>query len=108
MANESLLITLLPDGTYHVKETEPPDENDPEPAIDQSVKTADEVSQLVEQWLSEEEDETDGGADEQSESDTGGPMPGDDAAPEPADPQAMKSAWTQEAAKRDPASGLRK
>jgi hypothetical protein len=112
MANESLLITMLPDGTFHVKETEPAGEaGSTDPAIDQSVSSADEVTQLVQQWLSSEADEgedaADGGADEASE----GEAPPDanaNGAPAPAqDPQAMKSAWNQEAATRD-ASGYRK
>lgn len=107
MANESLLITMLPDGTYHVKETEPAGDTDTTPAIDQSVQSPDDVTALVSQWLQSEsqddaseastEDAADGGADDASESPDGGAMP---AAP-------TKSAWNAEAKKRDPASGLR-
>lgn len=101
MANESLLITLLPDGTYHVKETEAPGEDDPDPAIDQSVKSPDEVTQLVQQWLGVETDEPEdvanGGANESAEGET----------PEaPAGGADMKAAWNQEAATRD-VSGYR-
>lgn len=105
MANESLLITMLPDGTYHVKETEPAGDQDTTPAIDQSVQSPDDVSALVSQWLQAEgqddqaeassEDASDGGADDASESPDGAP-----AAP-------TKSAWNAEAKKRDPASGMR-
>lgn len=105
MANESLLITMLPDGTFHVKETEPAGDDDTTPAIDQSVQSPDDVTALVSQWLQSEsqddqsedssEDAADGGADDASENADGSP-----AAP-------TKSAWNAEAKKRDPASGLR-
>lgn len=108
MANESLLITKLPDGTFHVKETEAAGEDDPEPAIDQSVQSTDDVSQLVEQWLSDDSDDQDaaGGDDSGDASDTGDDSAGA-AAPSGASGGGMKAAWDQEASSRN-ASGYRK
>jgi hypothetical protein len=109
MANESLLITMLPDGTFHVKETEDADPADAAgtPPIDQSVKSPDEVTQLVAQWLQEEaseddsEDAADGGADESSE-----PADAGDANGAPPTPAATKAAWNAEAKGRN-AAGFR-
>lgn len=113
MANDSLLITKLPDGTFHVKETEPADEasGEADQPIDQSVQSPDDAMSLVQQWLqeegSEDEDAADGGADDASEGDAGAADDGSDmgsGAPAPA----PKAAWNAEAKKRDPVSGLRK
>jgi len=95
MANESLLITMLPDGSFHVKETEAAGENDPNPPIDQSVSSPDEVTALVAQWLQGDPEDSEGPADVASE-------PGGEPAAEAGGAQA---AWNQEAAKR-PATGL--
>lgn len=108
--NESLTITCLPDGTYHVLEKEDPSEagQGGDPPISQIAKSADEVKQLVEQFLDQENDESEGPGD-----DAGQPPEAGDAgagadpsmAAQPAAP--TKAAWMQEAATRQP-NGLRK
>lgn len=106
MATDSILITCLPDGTYHVKTTEPKGEMgsmDHEP-YDKSVGNADEVMQLVQEWLADEEAE-----EESMEGPEEGAMEGmGDEEPAPTDAKAAKasaakkaqSMWDEEAAKR--------
>jgi hypothetical protein len=102
---ESLLITCLADGTYHVKETEGAGDSSadgqPEaPPIDQSVKSPDDVLSLVQQFLSDCQGDMGGAGSDAAASP-------DDAAAAPDDGADPKAAWNAEAAKRDPASGLR-
>ena len=111
----SLLITCLPDGTFHVKETEPAGGDPSDQPVDQSFQSPDEVLQVVQQFLSEGSGsgaDSDSGPDSEMPSDSGpdSEMPDDSGAPAaPAsgksDP-AQAAAWNQEAATRSP-SGYR-
>lgn len=108
MPTQSLLITALPDGTYHVKETG-------DGALDQSMPSPDAVLDLVQQFLGGAGDSDAGPGDDPGDgasADASDPSAaGDDSDPTsgaPSDPSAMKAAWSQEAATRDPSSGLRK
>jgi len=110
----SLLITCLPDGTFHVKETEPQGGDPSDQPVDQSFQSTDEVLQVVQQFLSEGSGsgaDSDSGPDSQQDADSGpdSEMPadaGDDSASGAAAPSAGKAAWDQEAATRSP-SGYR-
>lgn len=100
---EALLITLLADGTFHVKETGE-SESGEEP-IDQSVDSADDLIQVVQQWAQEESDDASGGDDSDASAPEGAASP--DSADDSSGGGDMASAWNAEAAKRDPASGRR-
>lgn len=110
MANESLLITMLPDGTFHVKETEPAGDDDGSaPAIDQSVQSAEDVTALVQQWLQgEAQDDASEPADSGGSASGGDPASGGALGDDMSAPAPTKSAWNAEASKRDPSTGLRK
>lgn len=107
MATDSFLITCLPDGTYHVKSTEPQGEAGDmgDAPVDKSVGSADEVIQLVQEWL-QSEDQEEEGAESPDQEAAEGPSDAESAAP--TDPKAAKAAqakkaqamWDQEAAKR--------
>lgn len=105
MATESLLITCLADGTYHVKETEGQepagDDDTGEQPIDQSVQSTDDVMTLVQQFLSDCQDDMGGG-----DASSAPPDDGSGAAPDASG--SGQAAWNAEASKRDPSSGLRK
>jgi hypothetical protein len=73
MANETITIECLPDGSYRVTSTEDDSGDAGDQPLNQTVKSVDEVLQLVQRELSDDQGE--------------------------ADP---KAAWDQEAAKRGP------
>lgn len=107
MATDSIIITCLPDGTYHVKTTEPQGEagSEDQQPYDKSVGSSDEVMQLVQQWLQEEDSEEEGSESPDQEAAEG---PSDNESMSMSSKKAAKSAadkqhqamWDEEAAKR--------
>jgi hypothetical protein len=55
MANETITIECLPGGGYHVTSTEDSDAGPGDKPLDQTVQSVDEVLQLVQQELSDDE-----------------------------------------------------
>lgn len=88
---ESILITVMPDGKFHVKSMED-DASAADQPVDQTVASVDEVIQLVQQELGDEQAEPGEGTPAEEKTDTG-EGPSED------------QMWNQEAAKRQP-SGL--
>lgn len=97
MSEQTLTITVTPDGGYQVTENE----DGAGEVIDQATTSPEEVLQLVQAFLTDNKRPAPLNAAE-SEQITGGEE-------QPAPPvQQMAQAWDAEAAMRDPQSGLRR